>query len=167
MDLTKSSNEVNINTNNERYYEGMLRMMREEDAKVAQENVMTNADRSIWVTFRKEGIHKYPAALEDPALATGDEYDVSFLGYPHRHIFHFKVRIQVTHNDRDIEFIQFKRWLESLYSEGTLQLDYKSCEMISDDLYNEISTKYPGRFVEIDVAEDGENGCSIFYPKPQ
>ena len=34
MDLTKSSNEVNINTNNERYYEGMLRMMREEDAKV-------------------------------------------------------------------------------------------------------------------------------------
>jgi len=167
MDLTKSSNEVNINTNNERYYEGMLRMMREEDAKVAQENVMTNADRSIWVTFRKEGIHKYPAALEDPALATGDEYDVSFLGYPHRHIFHFKVRIQVTHNDRDIEFIQFKRWLESLYSDGTLQLDYKSCEMISDDLYNEISTKYPGRFVEIDVAEDGENGCSIFYPKPQ
>ena len=166
MDLTKSSNEVNINTNNERYYEGMLRMMREEDAKVAQENVMTNAERSIWVTFRKEGIHKYPAALEDPALATGDEYDVSFLGYPHRHIFHFKVRIQVTHNDRDIEFIQFKRWLESLY-EGTLELDYKSCEMIADDLYNEISAKYPGRFVEIDVAEDGENGCSIFYPKPK
>jgi len=166
MDLTKSSNEVNIHTNNERYYEGMLRMMREEDAKVAQENVMTNAERSIWVTFRKEGIHKYPAALEDPALATGDEYDVSFLGYPHRHIFHFKVRIQVTHNDRDIEFIQFKRWLESLY-EGTLELDYKSCEMIADDLYNEISAKYPGRFVEIDVAEDGENGCSIFYPKPQ
>ena len=40
----------------------------------------------IWVTFRKEGIHKYPAALEDPKLQ-----DVSFLGYPHRHIFHFKV----------------------------------------------------------------------------
>ena len=36
----------------------------------------------IWVTFRKEGIHKYPAALDDPKLATGDEYDVSFLGYP-------------------------------------------------------------------------------------
>ena len=63
----------------------------------------------IWVTFKKEGIHKYPAALEDPALATGDEYDVSFLGYPHRHIFHFKVEIEVFHNDRDIEFIQFKR----------------------------------------------------------
>ena len=148
---------------NERYYDYMLRMSREEDRKVYMES---SVKRSIWVTFRKEGIHKYPAALEDPALATGDEYDVSFLGYPHRHIFHFKVRIQVKHNDRDIEFIQFKRWLESLY-EGTLELDYKSCEMIADDLYNEISAKYPGRFVEIDVAEDGENGCSIFYPKPQ
>ena len=123
MDLTKSSNEVNINTNNERYYEGMLRMMREEDAKVAQENVMTNAERSIG-NFPKEGILKYPVALEDPALATGDEYDVSFLGYPHRHIFHFKVRIQVHTMTGISEFIQFKRWLESLY-EGTLELDYK------------------------------------------
>jgi len=62
--------------------------------------------RSIWVTFSKEGIHKYPAALEDPKLATGDEYDVSFLGYPHRHIFHFKVWIEIYHADREIECIQ-------------------------------------------------------------
>ena len=124
------------------------------------------ATKSIWVTFRKEGIHKYPAALEDPALATGDEYDVSFLGYPHRHIFHFKVRIEVFHNDRDIEFIQFKRWLENMFNDGTVQLDYKSCEMISDELYEKISARYPGRFVEIDVSEDGENGSLIFYRKP-
>ena len=146
----------------ERYYDYMLRRSREEDAKLT--NALENAKRSIWVTFTKEGIHKYPAALEDPALATGDEYDVSFLGYPHRHTFHFKVQIQVTHNDRDIEFIQFKRWLESLYAGDILQLDYKSCEMIADDLYKQISSKYPGRFVVIDVAEDGENGCSIIYP---
>jgi hypothetical protein len=37
--------------------------------------------------------------------------------------------------------------------------------MISDDLWREISAKYPNRFVEIDVAEDGENGSNIFYPK--
>ena len=121
------------------------------------------AKRWIWVTFQKEGIHKYPAALEDPALATGDEYDVSFLGYPHRHIFHFRVAITVTHNDRDIEFIQFKRWLEKLYSEKTLELDYKSCEMMSDDLFDKISEKYPGRDVKIEVSEDGENGALIEY----
>ena len=120
-------------------------------------------NKMIWVTFRKEGMHKYPAALTDPALATGDEYDVSFLGYPHRHIFHFKVWIGVTHDDRDIEFIQFKRWLEKLYAEGTLQLDYKSCEMMSGDLYDTISNKYPGREIWIEVSEDGENGSFIKY----
>jgi len=119
--------------------------------------------KMIWVTFQKEGIHKYPAALTDPALATGDEYDVSFLGYPHRHTFHFKVWISVTHDDRDIEFIQFKRWLEKLYAEGTLQLDYKSCEMMSGDLFDAISNKYPGREVWIEVSEDGENGSFIKY----
>lgn len=120
--------------------------------------------RSIWVTFSKEGIHKYPAALEDPKLATGDEYDVSFLGYPHRHIFHFKVWIEVFHDDRDIEFIQFKRWLENLYKEDVVQLDYKSCEMIADDLASEIQAKYPNRWIKISVAEDNENGCEMEYP---
>jgi len=120
-------------------------------------------NKMIWVTFRKEGMHKYPAALTDPALATGDEYDVSFLGYPHRHIFHFKVWIGVTHDDRDIEFIQFKRWLLNLYKDATLSLDYKSCEMMSGDLYDAISQKYPNREVWIEVSEDGENGSFIKY----
>jgi len=120
-------------------------------------------NKMIWVTFQKEGMHKYPAALTDPALATGDEYDVSFLGYPHRHIFHFKVWIGVTHDDRDIEFIQFKRWLLNLYKDATLSLDYKSCEMMSGDLYDAISNKYPGREVWIEVSEDGENGSFIKY----
>jgi len=120
--------------------------------------------RSIWVTFSKEGIHKYPAALEDPKLATGDEYDVSFLGYPHRHIFHFKVWIEVFHDDRDIEFIQFKRWLESLYGDGIIQLDFKSCEMIADNLAEQIQDRYPGRYIKISVAEDNENGCEMDYP---
>ena len=112
----------------------------------------------IWVTFRREGIHRYPAALEDPNLATGGWDDVSFLGHPHRHIFHFKVWLEVFHDDRDVEFIQFKRWLENLYN-AQLQLDYKSCEMIADDLYKEIIQKFGGRKVWIEVREDGENGC--------
>jgi len=117
--------------------------------------------KMIWVKFAKEGIHKYPAALTDPKLATGDEYDVSFLGYPHRHIFQFQVWISVTHNDRDVEFIQAKRWLEKLYAEKTLELDYKSCEMIAEDLYAEINARYPNREVWIEVSEDGENGAII------
>ena len=122
-------------------------------------------NKMIWVTLRKEGIHCYPAAATDPNLATGDEYDVSFLANPHRHIFHFRVWISVEHSDRDIEFIQFKRWIESLYNGAgsVLELDWKSCEMIADDLYIQIAARYPNRAVTIEVSEDGENGCSIDY----
>ena len=127
------------------------------------DRISARAQRKIWVTFQKEGVHCYPAAATDPALATGDEYDVSFLGSPHRHIFHFKVHIDVFHNDRDIEFIQFKRWLENLYKDSILALDYKSCEMIADDLYIQIASRYPTRAVWIEVSEDGENGCLIKY----
>ena len=124
------------------------------------ERVMSEAKRQIWVTWQREGIHKYPAALTDPALA-----DVQFLGYPHRHIFHFRVWIDVFHNDRDLEFIQFKRWCESLYNSdnSVLSLDHKSCEMIADDLYIQIAQRYPGRVVHIEVSEDGENGALIRY----
>ena len=122
------------------------------------EQIVQAAKKMIWVSFQKEGIHKYPAALEDPNLA-----DVSFLGYPHRHIFHFKVTIQVFHDDRDIEFIQFKRWCESLYADGTIDLNNSSCEMISDTLYAQIEAKYPGRDVWIEVSEDNENGSFIRY----
>ena len=125
---------------------------------------MTDSKKFIWVTFQKEGVHCYPEAATDSTLATGDQYDVSFLASPHRHIFHFRVDIGVSHLNRDIEFIQFKRWLENLYNQGTLQLNYKSCEMIADDLYAQIASTYSNRDVIIEVSEDGENGCRIKYP---
>jgi hypothetical protein len=135
-------------------------------AYALQENrsrIKNAAKRMIWVTFRKEGIHLYPAAATDPKLKTNDEYDVSFLGTPHRHIFHFTVAIQVEHSDRAIEFIQFKRWLENQYKDGILQLDYKSCEMIAEDLYDVIAIRYPNRDIQISVSEDGENGATLTF----
>lgn len=112
-------------------------------------------NKMIFVTFQKEGIHKYPGAK--------DLEGVEFLQFPHRHMFHFKVIIEVFHNDRDIEFILFKRELEELYNEKTLQLDNKSCEMMSDDLYNYITKVYPNRNITIEVSEDGENGSICQY----
>jgi hypothetical protein len=124
------------------------------------------AQRQIWVTFQKEGVHLYPAAKDDPALATGGWDDVSFLGVAHRHIFHFRVAIDVFHDDRDIEFIQFKRWLESLYASDILELNHRSCEMIAEELAQEIHNKYPNRSITISVAEDNENGATMtFNPK--
>lgn len=121
-------------------------------------SVTRNAKKMIFVTFQKEGIHCYPAAAEEPTLQ-----DVKFLSYPHRHIFHFKVQIEVYHDDRDIEFIQFKRWLENLFSNHIMELDYKSCEMIANDLYAQIAMNYYGRDVTINVSEDNENGVTVEY----
>lgn len=120
---------------------------------------MNNIERFIEVTFQKEGIHKYPAALTDPKLS-----DVSFLGHPHRHMFHFRVRVSVKHNDREIEFILFKRELEALYN-GIYDIDYKSCEMLAEELIEYVNKNYPGRIVEVNVSEDGENGA-VLISKP-
>ena len=113
-----------------------------------------DAKKQIYVTFQKEGIHQYPGAPEG----------VEFLQYPHRHMFHFRVDIEVFHMDRDIEFILFKRELEGLYSEaGAMQVDYQSCEMIARELAKYIQTKYPNRALSISVAEDNENGCRLVW----
>lgn len=138
--------------------------MLNQEERATIDRITENAQRQIWVTFRKEGVHCYPAAATDEKLNTNDKYNVAFLAHPHRHTFHFRVAIDVFHNDREIEFIQFKRWLEDLYGESeVLDLNYKSCEMIADDLYLQIASRYPGRTVIIEVAEDGENGCTITY----
>lgn len=119
----------------------------------------------IFVTFQKEGVHCYPKAARDPSLATHDWDDVSFLSQPHRHIFHFKIQIEVFHNDRCLEFIQVKRQFEKWLSDGTMLLNNKSCEMLSDDLYNLACVKWPARDMIIEVSEDGENGSIIEYLK--
>lgn len=128
------------------------------------------SNRTIFVTFQQEGIHRYPAALTDSRLnkATGNAdswLDVSFLGHPHRHIFHFRVTVSVTHNDRDIEFIQFKRELVNQYNQSLLELDFKSCEMLAEDLIGYISKNYPGRDICVEVSEDGENGATLTFSK--
>ena len=77
-------------------------------------------------------------------------------------MFHFRVRVSVTHNDRDIEFILFKRELETLYN-GIYDIDYKSCEMLAEELVEYIQMNYPNRYIEVGVSEDGENGAIIKF----
>ena len=116
----------------------------------------------IKVSFQKEGIHKWPDAK--------DIKGVEFLQYPHRHIFHFYVTLEVMHDNREVEFILFKRELEGLYTdrmatkvdaEGTLQLDYQSCEMMAESLINYIEEYYPNRATQVEVYEDNENGAIV------
>jgi hypothetical protein len=114
---------------------------------------LTLVNKRIFVTFRRKGFHAYPGAPED----------VGYLEQRHRHIFWFKVVIDVHHENREIEFHQFLNWLESLYDTNNLELNNKSCEMISTELYSHILARYGNRYVRIEVVEDGENGCETEF----
>lgn len=114
--------------------------------------------KQIWVTFDRTGFHYYPQANSDESLA-----DVSYLGSKHRHKFKFKVHFEVFHNDRELEFHQVLNYCESLF-DNNIDINGKSVEMLADDLYGHLVIKYPNRDITIDISEDGECGCTIFYP---
>ena len=112
----------------------------------------------IWVTFSKVGMHNYPAAPDE----------VSYLRDLHRHLFKFKVGIQTHHADREIEFHMFLNWVTSLFDTNVLKLDYKSCEMLAEDLIDNILAKYncSNRQIEVTVSEDEECGATV-YSNPE
>lgn len=112
----------------------------------------SNQSTTIWVTFKLPGIHRYPDAPEE----------VAYLRYPHRHLFGFKVTMQVFHDDRDVEFHMLRNWCVNQYG-ATLSLDHKSCEMIARELLEHLSDKYPGRSISVQVDEDGECGAVVTY----
>jgi hypothetical protein len=111
----------------------------------------------VYVTFQRKGYHFYPDAPED----------VSYLRSSHRHLFKFKVKIEVKSTNREIEFHQFQNQIEQWFDSGVLQLDHKSCEMIADDLYRRLYSTYTTheftRELTIEVSEDGECGSECHY----
>lgn len=109
--------------------------------------------KMIWTTFEKEGFHAFPGAPDD----------VSYLRARHRHLFKFKVAMEVAHDDREIEFHLFRRELLALYEDGALELENHSCEMLADVLHGYLKQKYRGRQIVISISEDGENGVDAHY----
>lgn len=115
----------------------------------------------IWVTTQREGYHFWKNAVKE----------VEFLKHPHRHMFQFKVYVEIkNHNDREIEFIILKRnvtqYIKILferYGLDTTKGAGMSCEMISDELQGLLEGPYPERKMIIEVSEDGENGSRKEY----
>lgn len=105
----------------------------------------------IWVTFRLPGIHRYPDAPDE----------VAYLRNEHRHVFHFRVEVNVYHDDREIEFHMFLNEVRGWYQDSTLQLDHKSCEMLARELLTKLAARWPGRTFTVDVSEDGECGATL------
>lgn len=108
----------------------------------------------VYARFQVEGFHYFAAAPEE----------VSFLRTRHRHMFHFKVGIEVRHDDREIEFIMLKRELENYFKEESVIND-KSCEMLARLAISYLMNKYKNepRNIWAEVSEDGENGAIVEY----
>lgn len=101
------------------------------------------------VTTQFEGFHYYINAPND----------VSFLRNNHRHMFHITCYVEQFHDNRDIEYIQFKRWLESSIASF---INDKSCEQLAMAIKDIIHGKYGyNRKINVEVTEDGENGAFI------
>ncbi len=139
----------------------MGRNIDEQRAQALRDNAAAakqRAKRYVWVTFQKAGYHVYPAAASEPILA-----DVSYLGNRHRHLFKFRIQLEIFHNDREVEFHQLLNFCEAQLG-SRIELNSKSVEMLADDFYDILAVRYPGREISIEVSEDGENGCRIDYP---
>lgn len=110
------------------------------------------ATSKIWVTFQRPGFHRYPNAPTD----------VSYLATEHRHLFKFKVTVEVFTNDRDVEFHQLLNWLEARYPHSGSRVDHKSCEMLAEELIEALSDLHgTRRRYEVEVSEDGECGAIV------
>ena len=105
---------------------------------------------AIWVTFQVEGIHQWKDAT-------------SYLRYPHRHMFHFRVELSVSHDDREVEFIALKDTLLNMVSNRLLPKwsVKKSCEMLAKEVIVWMQAEYGDRDYVVEVSEDGENGAKV------
>lgn len=120
---------------------------------------IVDVERLIYVTFQFEWFHRRPDAPEE----------VAFLRNEHRHMFHVKAKIEVLHEDRELEFILVKRELESQINNMLEAIgDHRSCEMMASWFATYILKRYPtpkGRGISVEVSEDGENGGIVKYSK--
>lgn len=129
---------------------------------MTQPTVMWEVEfRSIFVQTMFESVHAWEDAPEEHKL----------LRNPHRHMFHVNVVMNVSHNNRDIEFIDVKRKLDpflwSNYTEPVIRekdpiVFGESCETMAQVIGMWVFENYPKvNTVSVTVSEDGENGAAL------
>ena len=83
--------------------------------------------------------------------------EVVYLRSPHRHTFYLELKFDISHNDRDIEFISLKNKIAkdiSKHWEGA-NIGRRSCEDIAEEFMNHYDAVY------VSVFEDNENGAEL------
>jgi hypothetical protein len=94
--------------------------------------------------------------------------DVKFLRDLHRHMFEVEMMIQVSGDDRELEFIQIKRWFQKdvvpyITVYNRLINNYRtSCEQFCKLIIEKLQEKFGSdRYYYVSVREDGENGAIV------
>lgn len=109
----------------------------------------------VYCTTRFIGFHKWNDAPD--ALA--------HLRNVHRHEFHVKVKVKVSHNDRFVEFQHMRAHLDEYLTEAfvnTQETPYSfSCEMIAEKIAAHMIHQLNYEVITVDVSEDGENGATF------
>ena len=90
---------------------------------------------TIIVKFSLEGLHCWE-------LARDVFPEVGYLSNLHRHLFYFECELAVQHNDRDKEFLLFRREIINYLNNQYFSEEYKmlnfegmSCESIATELF--------------------------------
>jgi hypothetical protein len=105
--------------------------------------------RFVVIRTQREAFHQYEEAPDE----------VAFLRYPHRHIFHFTAKIQVSGADRELEFFMVQRKIQGVLPETDI---YSSCESKAEFLLDYLLTEYGNhRSIIVEVSEDGENSAIV------
>lgn len=93
--------------------------------------------------------------------------EVNYLRNEHRHTFIYEVKIRVEHGDRDVEFFMFKNKLNSVLKtmypniDGILRFGRRSCEMISEEVFNKIKQMGFDNVQSVYFYEDGLDGGGV------
>lgn len=104
----------------------------------------------IIVKTNFEGFHSWKDAPSE----------VAFLRNLHRHRFDVEVKIEVRHDDRELEFFMVKRRLDA-FIKDCIQPKNLSCEQMAKEIVIH-APQMLGRSVSVKVFEDGDNGAEVF-----
>lgn len=105
---------------------------------------------NVIVNLQFEAIHYWSGA---------NKYlPVSFLQYPHRHIFYIEAKKEVSHCNREIEIIMLKRGIEEYLQTNYVNknIGEMSCEELAKSLVKQFNLNY------CKVLEDNENGAEVY-----
>jgi hypothetical protein len=123
----------------------------------------------VIATFDIPGWHAWPTPPDE----------VRYLRSPHRHLFHFRVEVETTNPDREIEFHMMARiasdrchalWADderpaSPQPDG-LRLGARSCEHMARELGDSMRLLDAVPVCAVEVWEDRENGARVEWDAP-